>query len=232
VNLPEQLDARITRPGRVGEAIWHSLGATVVRAAATYLQIDPDELAVGIRAWPRGPDRIDAEVFLYDTLPNGAGYAQEAVDEIEQLLPVALRICEECPSHCDTACYECLMDYENQRVHPLLNRHLAADLLRFVMSGTDPQLPKTRSDSALQAFLSVLPSNINVERDVEVDGFVLPAVVHIPSGPGSVIYPVHSLRGDAFDARLELAAVTGLPVHVVSEFDLLHRPVAVWRGLL
>jgi len=232
VNLPDQLDARITRPGRVGEAIWHSLGATVVRAAATYLQIDPDELAVGIRPWPRGPDHIDAEVFLYDTLPNGAGYAREAVEEVEQLLPVALRICEECPSQCDTACYECLMDYENQRVHPLLNRHLAADLLRFVIDGTIPELPKVRSDNALQAFFSVLPSDIKTERDIVADGVVLPALVHIPGGSGRVIYPVHSLRGDPFDTRLELAAATGLPVHVVSEFDLLHRPVAVWRELL
>jgi hypothetical protein len=55
----------------------------IANAAAIILQIDPGELKVGARAVRRGlGHRLHGEVFLYDNVPGGAGYARA----IEQYL--------------------------------------------------------------------------------------------------------------------------------------------------
>jgi hypothetical protein len=229
VNLPQELDASVTE--QAGRAAWHSLGAAMVRAASVHLQIDPDELAVGIRAWPRG-HRLHAEVFLYDTLPNGAGYAQECIEEVAGILDLARELCDHCPAGCDAACYECLLDYTNQPLHRDLNRHLAADLLGFVLAGTIPALTGNRQRRALESFFRVLPRDYQYEFDSSVNGVELPGVVTTPNGVKSALHPTHSLRGDAFELRQQLTAETGMNVFTFSEFDLLHRPLTVWRELL
>jgi hypothetical protein len=148
VNLPPNMNAYPAVAS--GRAVWLSLGTAIRQGAAAYLQIDPDELNMGIRPW-REPTtaRILAEVFLYDTLPNGAGYALEVSQNIDDILQTAIELVNSCQTPCESACYRCILEYGNQRIHALLDRHLAFDILNFVLNGVEPRLSLQRQQQSL-----------------------------------------------------------------------------------
>ena len=56
----------------------------------------------------------------------------------------ALRILEGCPEGCDRSCYRCLRSYKNKFEHDLLDRHLGAALLRYVLYGELPTVNLAR----------------------------------------------------------------------------------------
>ena len=51
-------------------------------AAARHLEIDPDEVQVGVRPMGDGFGRVQGEVFIYDNVPGGAGYARAIQDSL------------------------------------------------------------------------------------------------------------------------------------------------------
>ena len=86
VDMPDFLDAPMTEPS--GMAVWFSFGTLMAEAAARYLQISPDEVQVGVRPMRDSRGLIQGEVFIYDNVPGGAGYAraiQRSLSEINQI---------------------------------------------------------------------------------------------------------------------------------------------------
>ena len=234
VELPATLDANPIYPR--GRAVWLSFGNALVRAAATYLQIDTNELAVGMRPWRHPDGQLMGEVFLYDTLPNGAGYADEFVSNIEQILEVAYDICANCRNtDCETACYRCLLDYGNQRNHALLNRHIATDLLDFIREGREPEISLERQERALG----------HLEHFALLGYDLAPAIVHnfgqdrqisrvltTPEGRRISLWPIHTLRIPPQEYTATAAReMETIPVYI-SEFDLTIRPFWVWNQIL
>ena len=74
----------------------------------------------------------------------------------------ALRILEDCPEGCDRSCYRCLRSYKNKFEHDLLDRHLGAGLLKYVLYGELPTVNPARlerSTSLLYEDLSRQDSN-------------------------------------------------------------------------
>src|SRR5438309_1149722 len=87
-------------------------------ALSFVLQIDPGELKVGVRPVRRTPSRIHGEVFLYDDVPGGAGYARAIEQNLGEILQKALDLGEHCLNpNCAGACYHCMYDYRNQMLH-------------------------------------------------------------------------------------------------------------------
>ena len=80
VDMPEFLDAPMMEPS--GRAVWYSFGTLMSEAAARYLEIDPDEVQVGVRPMRDGFGRVQGEVFIYDNVPGGAGYARAIQDSL------------------------------------------------------------------------------------------------------------------------------------------------------
>ena len=228
VNLPGNLTADPRRPQ--GRGAWLSLGAALVRAAAAHLQISASELAVGERPWVQPGGRLLGEIFLYDTLPNGAGYAEEVADEIEDILRRARELCVVCPGRCETACYHCLLDYGNQKQHGLLDRHLAKEILDFLLDGVEPELPRARQLKALQRlrnFASEDALKLNVEGHLGP-----PGVLTLPGGRTYELRPTHSLCGPPQLATTPTASSLAPPCLFPSEFDLVRRPFWVWGQIL
>ena len=61
-------------------------------------------------------------LVLYDTMPGGTGYLQRFYQYLPQ---VAQRVREHLSDQkCEAACYSCLKEFWNQRVHALLDRKL------------------------------------------------------------------------------------------------------------
>jgi len=199
-----------------GRAIWLSMGSAVLRAAAAELQIDPSELAMGMRPWRVSSGVLSGEVYLYDTLPNGAGYARAIADltTLRAIFERAVVICAKCD--CTGACYNCLLDYSNQRIHALLDRRLALDALKFVLNGTQPTTTKSDMDQALQRL-----------KDFAIPGSIFqpvgPGIAQIQLGGRSIIVePRHPLierhsRGNSAYPTM---------------FDLDRRPFWVWTHFM
>jgi hypothetical protein len=90
-------------------------------------------------------------------------------------LPVfeeALRMLEKCPDNCDRSCYRCLRSYKNKFEHDLLDRHLGASLLRFVLADAAPTLDVSRVERSTDLLYQDLERHgidgLRLERKKEV----------------------------------------------------------------
>src|SRR5205085_12620233 len=100
---------------------------------------DPGELNVGVRSVRRAAERVHGEVFIYDDVPGGAGYARAVERHLEDILRKALELGRKCLNPaCAGACYHCLYDYRNQMQHPFLDRYLATSVLEYILDGVTP----------------------------------------------------------------------------------------------
>jgi len=231
VAFPPTLGANLLE--RSGRAVWLSFGAAVVRAAAAHLHVDPSEFAVGVRSI-RLQGSIKAECFLYDTLPNGAGYARELHDDIKPILTKALSFARECISECTRACYSCLLDYRNQWEHQYLDRHLAGDLLAFVIGGTPPvttQAAASRSLEHVRAFVSG-GFEMTLDEDQSCPDSGIMAIITSPSGSRHALFPLHPLQTPDLGKLKAVAARRNATAVWARTFDMEVRPFWVWNKII
>lgn len=117
----------------------HSLAEALRLAASRHrqLDLDPAEFGSGFRIEPALQDgaRI-LDVFLYDMLSGGAGYAEIVARHMDEVLDATLELLENCA--CESSCTECLNHFHNQHLQHRLDRHLGAMLLRYAVRGEVP----------------------------------------------------------------------------------------------
>jgi len=152
----------------------------LVLAASRHLDIDPAEFSAGYRIIPNpSGSGLAADLYLFDTLSGGAGYADQAGHVIDAILARTLKELEECPRSCDRSCYDCLRHYGNQYWHEHLDRHLGSALLRFMLHNV---VPRTGDVGAQQQALAPLQRMLAMdgyrcESPASIDGVVVPLVV-------------------------------------------------------
>ncbi len=164
--IPEGLDLGPAGPGVVyARAAYYSWGHLLRKAVCAGLDVEPRELDVNVRPVV-GPARNDFEVFLLDTLANGAGYCRHLAEAdvlrrcaVEQLSPgrpdsfyqrlmhhaglcdptclFCARGGREQRRVCHGSCYDCLRDYDNGELHALLDWRLGLDLATLA-TGAQP----------------------------------------------------------------------------------------------
>jgi Domain of unknown function (DUF1998) len=142
VSLPLRLP-----PGQYPTAVaLRTVSEALAKAASQLLEIEPGELMAEYRPslTPEGREGLKAEVFLYDTLPGGAGFSSQLVERGKELLGRALQLVKECPENCDASCYRCLRSFKNKFEHGLLDRHVGAELLEYLITGTLPEFDAGR----------------------------------------------------------------------------------------
>jgi DEAD/DEAH box helicase domain-containing protein len=128
-----------------GRAALYSLGFMMRRAAAVRLDIDERELKVGLRVIQAANGQVRGEIFMSDSLENGAGYSSylgtpgEAQDLLEFLIghvdtsfyaPLVSPLHE---ATCQTSCPDCLRDFSNLAFHNILDWRLGLDLARLAL---------------------------------------------------------------------------------------------------
>ena len=161
-------------------------------AACRLLELDPNELQAEYRPalTEDGRKGLESEIYLYDTLPGGAGFARRVGELGLDVFEEALHILEACPENCDRSCYRCLRSYKNKFEHDLLDRHLGASLLRYLICGSSPSMNAGR----LQASTKLLFEDLKRQelRDATLE---LNHDVTLPS-LGQVMIPIYVQRAD------------------------------------
>ena len=100
--------------------------------ASRELDVEFNDIKSGYRIRSIG-NKLFADVYLYDSLSSGAGYANRVTDFIENVLVKMEEIMLSC--NCSTACPNCLLHFGNQRVKDSIDRQIGLDFLRFIRDG-------------------------------------------------------------------------------------------------
>ena len=127
------------------------------------LDLDPSEFGAGFRIVPSPESNATyLDVYLYDTLSGGAGYAELAGQNLGEILDDVQNLLDDCPSPCERSCESCLRHYHNQHLKERLDRRVASQLLRYARLG---EIPTEESAGKQAADLAAL------QRLLELDGF-------------------------------------------------------------
>ena len=167
-----------------------TISESLTKAACTILGLEPQELQAEYRPalTHAGREGLEAEIYIYDTLPGGAGFVRRTGELGLDVFQAALDILEQCPENCDRSCYRCLRSYKNKFEHDLLDRHLGASLLRFLVHGTYPRLDSERliasTDLLFEDLIRQNLEGVTIERD---------RVLTLP-GFGTVTAPIYAKR--------------------------------------
>ena len=218
-------------PGSLGtEVALRTVSEALSLAACDVLQLESGELEAEFRPALAASreEGTEVEVYLYDTLPGGAGFSHLAGARIEEVLRHALVRLETCPEDCDASCYRCLRRFTNRFEHDRLDRHVGADLLRYLLDGAQPTLDTARQARAAETLAAdlrhALGKHGTVERDVDRDvpgiGVVTVPLV-VSSGGASVLVAVSSPVAPTVPPTPELREVQEVsldaPVRLVDE---------------
>lgn len=226
------------RPGLLAtDVALRSLVEAITLAATRRLEIEPSELQGEYRPalTHAGSEGLEAEVYLYDTLAGGAGFARRIGDLGHIVLEDAIELLEHCPAGCDRSCYRCLRRFTNRFEHDLLDRHLAASLLRYLVAGDEPVLISSRVNQAADALYADLCrqglDDVEFERHALLDlpgigGIEAPILVRwrgrqLIIGIHAPLTPDHPADEQLRQAKEYGAAV---PVLLIDE-------IVIWRNL-
>ena len=228
-----------------GRAALYSLAFMLRRAAAVYLDIQDYELKAGIRSLEDPAlGMVVGQVFLSDTLENGAGYATHlgtpsVVRELLEMIgnPTAREFHDRlvAPSHadgCATSCPDCLRSYSNLPYHSLLDWRLAIDMARLALDPLEPiTLASPRWSGVAEVAAQTLEAARPAYRRTVIAG--LPAVSD-GTEARIVIHPLWRTERAALGPELAGAWHEAESVHrlridpeatFISVFEALRRPV-------
>ena len=105
---------------------------TLALAASRKLDVEFNDMKSGFRLRTLD-NELYADMYLYDSLSSGAGYANRASQYIEEILGKMNDILFDCD--CENACPNCLQHFGNQKYKENLDRFLGLDFLDFVRFG-------------------------------------------------------------------------------------------------
>jgi len=181
----------VLKPGLLAtNTALRTLSEALSAAACAVLELEAGEIQAEYRPalTPKGRDGAEVEIYLYDTLPGGAGFSRRAGELGMDIFNKALSILEGCPGKCDFSCYRCLRSFKNKLEHNLLDRHLATSLLKFIISGSIHGISQDRLDQSTDMFFEDLQrqglDDLTIERNKSI---VVPGV-------GNVVAPISIMR--------------------------------------
>ena len=159
-----------------------SLAEALRLVASKKLDVEFTELVTGYRL-RTGSEVSYVDIYLYDSLSSGAGYAVSVAGEIAELLQGMRTLLISCD--CESACSKCLKHSKNQHIHGMLDRFAALQLLEWGMSGVNaPAISQETQINMIRPLVDILEQS---GCKVSTDGAIT------ASGPRGtkkvVIYP-------------------------------------------
>lgn len=144
-----------------------SLAEALRLVASKKLDVEFTELVTGYRL-RTGSEASYVDIYLYDSLSSGAGYAVSVADAIAELLTDMKELLSSCD--CGSACSKCLKHYRNQYVHGLLDRFAALQLLGWGVDGINasPIKPETQINMIMPLVNILKQSGCEITADGEI----------------------------------------------------------------
>jgi hypothetical protein len=217
------------------KSAWASLGFILKKHATHLLDIGFDELDVGIHTVNRDND-VAYEIFLADTLENGAGYTSWLFEHLNDFLLSAQAELPKYTSHadvrnqsCDASCYGCLRDYSNTRWHPILDWRSGMDLLTLLMGDQIDLSYSRESTIRILSGLSHELENIGISSAV-IDSYSAPILKTESGKVLAILHNFESQEGRGLQLRQEIQGVESL--FMEDRFNLLRRPAQILTQLL
>jgi hypothetical protein len=192
-----------------------------------------------------------AEIFLYDTLPGGAGFSSSIPARAEELLDQARRLLAHCPGECDSSCYRCLRAFGNRIEHRSLDRHVGVELIDYLLTGVVPEAETKRLQTSAELLFKDLSRLLGGNPDIECKSnaeivvagakYMAPILCHQKSGGTMIAVGLSSALKEGYAADPDIRALQELggDVDVVVVNELLVRlnlpaatkSVCAWLGL-
>ena len=144
-----------------------SLAEALRLVASKKLDVEFTELVTGYRL-RTGAEASYVDIYLYDSLSSGAGYAVSVADAIAELLSDMKELLSSCD--CGSACSKCLKHYRNQYVHGMLDRFAALQLLEWGVDGikASPIKPETQINMIMPLANILKQSGCEITADSEI----------------------------------------------------------------
>jgi hypothetical protein len=179
-----------------------TVSESLAKAACAILELEAGELMAEYRPalTPAGLAGLEAEIFLYDTLPGGAGFSRQLAGRGAELFQRALTIMKACPEDCDSSCYRCLRSFKNKFEHGQLDRHVGAELIEFILTDNVQPFSPQRVVASTKVLLHDLQRNTDLGLVYEAN-----ATLDVP-GMGEVTVPILATRGDG---KRSVVAIAG-----------------------
>lgn len=87
--------------------------------------------------YKRNNGKMEHKIIIYDAVPGGAGHSRRLVTEngeaLKTVISRSINMLGNC--ECSPSCYRCLRNYENQKVHEILDREKALVFLQRLADG-------------------------------------------------------------------------------------------------
>lgn len=145
----------------------------LARAACRMLELEQGEILAEYRPalTTQGVNGFEAEIFIYDTLPGGAGFSTQLAARGRELFEQALHIMTDCAGACDASCYRCLRSFRNKFEHGQIDRFVGGQLLRHVLGGGHPPYDAVRvaqsTDLLFGDLVRQASASFEIERNAE-----------------------------------------------------------------
>jgi DEAD/DEAH box helicase domain-containing protein len=229
-----------------GMAAVTSFVQMLVRGCKDFLQIDSDELKVGLQPF-RVNGRTSQRIFIADALENGSGYARILGDKntLQTILTDILTITggrlnnpKQHPG-CNSSCPSCLRSYENRQVHHLLNWRLGLDLAELLLG---KQLDTSRWLSRSPQLIAHFVQGFDFHQEFEVTTLSTGLSAIVKKDRSKAVLLGHPLwpqepqffENSVAESILELEDDYSIPsgkVLVSDLYTLEFRPYEIWAKL-
>ena len=160
-----------------------------------------------------------------------------------ELFQAALALLRNCPERCDASCYRCLRGFKNKFEHSLLDRHVGAQLLEYLLTGQLPEFNSARLNAATTLLYSDIERQgvehlkLSAGVSVSVNGtnFTAPILAELPGGRRFAVSLSAPLT-PGYPAEPSLAAgrpdASTLPIILANELVVRSNLAAATRGVL
>lgn len=157
------------------ESMWltraaQSLAEAIKLAISKQLDVEFTELVTGYRC--RKTDiGFSVDIYIYDSLSSGAGYAVGVADNIQGILADVENNLKTCD--CNSACHKCLKHQRNTIFHGVLDRHAALDLLYWGTKGDIAESLSLNDQIKLMYPLKNILAEYGINISYDSDGIIV-----------------------------------------------------------